>query len=316
MIYVCEYDNSTANQTLLEAAELLFPNENVISIKEEDKTGIRWIKLRERILAWMLLEYALEKEGDGWIKGQTNDRDVDNLGVGAEGLCEEHAGIGADGLREEPAKNGSVTERLEIVRTEHGKPYSSRYPELFFNISHCDTACACVLSDCPVGIDIERKFEYKENLKRHICCEEEQCIMEDANGTKESVFIKQGREQNCSENVPVYKKHLHIGYEKEGQLRFLWSMKEAFVKMDGRGLGYGMKNIDLSGILPMQEGKWKSAGDGGCFMVKTGTDYTLAVCREKKGDWKEPVILKERELIRTTFQKVPALQALRALSGR
>lgn len=261
MIYVCEYDNSAANQTLLEAAEVLFPNKNVLSIKEADKTGIRWTKLRERILAWMLLEYALEAEDNRWIK---------------EG------------------KIAGNVENLEIVRTEHGKPYSSRYPELFFNISHCDAACACVISDCPVGIDIERKFEYKENLKRHVCCEEELRVLE-------AVCVT---EKLCtSEKLGVSEKHT--------QLRFLWSMKEAFVKMDGRGLGYGLRNINLAEFLPVEDGICGRSRNCGneqrspdeaaeelSFFVKAAEKYTLAMCSKRQREGQQVQILSEQELMK------------------
>ncbi len=38
---------------------------------------------------------------------------------------------------------------------EHGKPSIIGHPEIFFNLSHCREAVACVVSDAPVGIDVE-----------------------------------------------------------------------------------------------------------------------------------------------------------------
>lgn len=37
----------------------------------------------------------------------------------------------------------------------HGKPFMPDYPNIHFNISHCEVASACAISDEEVGIDIE-----------------------------------------------------------------------------------------------------------------------------------------------------------------
>lgn len=107
---------------------------------------------------------------------------------------------------------------LSLAKTEQGKPYSRAYPELHFNLSHCRTACACALDTIPVGIDIERRFPYKESLMRRICTEKERRIVE-----------------SC-ESLP----------EREQLLQALWSMKESVVKWNGRGMGYGMERADCT----------------------------------------------------------------------
>ena len=43
---------------------------------------------------------------------------------------------------------------LNIQRTALGKPYSAADAEFHFNISHCESACACIISDVPCGVDI------------------------------------------------------------------------------------------------------------------------------------------------------------------
>ena len=92
---------------------------------------------------------------------------------------------------------------LSLAKTEQGKPYSRAYPGLHFNLSHCRAACACALDTIPAGIDIERRFPYKESLMRRICTEKERRIVE-----------------SC-ESLP----------ERERLLQALWSMKES-VGMD------------------------------------------------------------------------------------
>ncbi len=110
---------------------------------------------------------------------------------------------------------------LQLAKHPHGKPYSVAHPELFFNLSHCKSACACVLADRPVGIDVERKLSYKEALMRRICTEEEQALFADC--------------QNDTERADL--------------LSVLWPMKESYVKRDGRGLSRGLDQVSCAAYL-------------------------------------------------------------------
>lgn len=175
---------------------------------------------------------------------------------------------------------------LSIARSEQGKPYSRTYPELHFNLSHCRVACACAFDTLPVGIDIERRFPYKESLMRRICTEKERQIVE-----------------SC-ESLP----------EKERLLQALWSMKESVVKWNGRGMGYGMERADCGRWLleyadeikadicnqfcSLSEGEWKSPELW--MLLRQEPEYTLAACTaaraESSGDWlKDVQITKVRE---------------------
>lgn len=62
---------------------------------------------------------------------------------------------------------------LEYERDERGKPHFKRDPWLQFNISHCRCGVAAALGEWPVGVDIERRFAWKENLARRLCAREE-----------------------------------------------------------------------------------------------------------------------------------------------
>ena len=55
------------------------------------------------------------------------------------------------GLREEYG----ITENPVFEYNEHDKPSIVGHPEIHFNLSHCKEAAACVVSDQPVGIDVE-----------------------------------------------------------------------------------------------------------------------------------------------------------------
>lgn len=142
--------------------------------------------------------------------------------------------------------------RLDIQRTKYGKPYSAAEPEFYFNISHCEYACACIISDAACGVDVEKKFEMKENLIRKICHPEE--------------FEMLNR---------------LLPKEREQQMRFLWSLKESYVKMDGRGLGYGLNSVNLAEMFPMQADKVE-VQDNISYIAGEFERYTLAGCMRKQ----------------------------------
>lgn len=95
---------------------------------------------------------------------------------------------------------------------EHGKPSIVDHPDIFFNLSHCKEAAVCVISDHPVGIDVESIREYKESLVRY--------TMNDA----------EIREIESSENPA------------SAFIR-LWTIKEATMKLVGTGISNDMKNV-------------------------------------------------------------------------
>ena len=56
---------------------------------------------------------------------------------------------------------------------EHGKPLIVGYPDIHFNLSHCREAVICVVSDHPVGVDIESIHRYSESLARYVMSDTE-----------------------------------------------------------------------------------------------------------------------------------------------
>ena len=96
---------------------------------------------------------------------------------------------------------------------EHGKPFIAGRPDIHFNISHCLQAVICVISDKPVGVDIEGFRKYSESLVRYTMNEEE---------------IRQ----------------IQQAERPEVEFTRLWTMKEAVVKCTGEGIsGRSMKEV-------------------------------------------------------------------------
>ena len=99
---------------------------------------------------------------------------------------------------------------------EHGKPAIVGHPEICFNMSHCREAALCVLSDRPVGVDVESIRSYSESLARYTMNDEEM-----------QLILKARR--------------------PEVEFTRLWTLKEAVVKRSGEGIRNDMKHV-LDGL--------------------------------------------------------------------
>ena len=95
---------------------------------------------------------------------------------------------------------------------EHGKPFIVGHPEIHFNLSHCREAVACVVSDHPVGIDVESIREYHDSLVSYTMSADEEARIQ-ASGRPEAEFIR------------------------------LWTMKEARLKLTGEGITDYLKAV-------------------------------------------------------------------------
>lgn len=93
-----------------------------------------------------------------------------------------------------------------------GKPSLAEHPLLFFNMSHCKHAVACVVADYPVGIDIEATGRYTERLAQHTMNEDELAEIA-ASENKDLAFTR------------------------------LWTMKEAAAKLSGQGISTHVRDL-------------------------------------------------------------------------
>ena len=115
-----------------------------------------------------------------------------------------------------------IDEQPSFIIGEHGKPdllftphtsyLTPHTSHLYFNLSHCRQAIACVLSENPVGIDVESIGRYSESLARHVLSPEEFDLVSSA---------------------------------PDPQIPFtcLWTQKEAIVKLTGRGIDDDLPNL-------------------------------------------------------------------------
>lgn len=107
-----------------------------------------------------------------------------------------------------------ISDTISFDYNEHGKPSIMSHPDIHFNLSHCKLAVACVVSDYPVGVDVEALGRYKESLARH--------VLNDAEFTQVL----------NSENPDL-------------AFTILWTKKEAVLKLVGTGVSNDMKDVLL-----------------------------------------------------------------------
>lgn len=105
-----------------------------------------------------------------------------------------------------------ITEKPLFEYGEHGKPAIVGHPEIHFNLSHCREAALCVISDRPVGVDVETVRQLKDSLAEY--------TMND----RELDEIRQ------AENPAL-------------QFTRLWTMKEALLKLTGEGINNHLKDV-------------------------------------------------------------------------
>ena len=103
-------------------------------------------------------------------------------------------------------------DNTEIIKNEKGKPYFKHIPDLFFSISHTDGLTVIALSDCEVGIDVEKVRKADLRVVRRFSKEEADYIT-----------------------------------EKESDRRFfeIWTMKEAYLKCKGTGISGGLNSVNV-----------------------------------------------------------------------
>ncbi len=101
-----------------------------------------------------------------------------------------------------------------IGRDQYGKPYLADHPELFFNLSHSGDWVVCGLGDRKLGIDVERMEQIDLS------------IADDQFSREEAAYLS---------SLPKE--------EKLSSFYTIWTLKESFTKLDGRGLGIPLNSF-------------------------------------------------------------------------
>ena len=93
----------------------------------------------------------------------------------------------------------------KLCYDKNGKPCFKDYNNLFFNLSHSNSAVACAIADKPVGIDLQYMRDFDIKLARRFFTKDEQDFINQSKDTKVAFYT-------------------------------IWTKKEAFLKCTGKGL--------------------------------------------------------------------------------
>lgn len=115
-------------------------------------------------------------------------------------------------LKEGLRKEYGITEASEFSYLPEGKPILKEHPSVHFNLSHSGDVAVCVLSDQPVGIDIETPRKISSSLIDYTMNDEERA------------FIA------ASDDITM-------------AFLTLWTKKEALLKLTGEGIRNDLKNV-------------------------------------------------------------------------
>lgn len=105
-----------------------------------------------------------------------------------------------------------------LLKTKNGKPYLKDYPEVFFNISHCNGLVVCAFHQSATGADCELPGYFAPVLPDKILSAEEK-----------TQFQKYGTDSEK---------------EQEWFSRF-WTLKEAYVKYTGTGVDTSLTSFSF-----------------------------------------------------------------------
>lgn len=164
-----------------------------------------------------------------WIK--TKPFEASSTEIGAKRQAEHRAGIEllqqgllecynlkADFLSDNPdAQRAKEDGGIVIEKGQHGKPYLAGFPDIHFNISHCDGLAVCAIYSRPVGIDVERVRPCQDGLLRRVLTEKE----------RQQVLAADGEEE-----------------QERCFVRF-WTLKESYLKAVGCGITVPLTDVEF-----------------------------------------------------------------------
>lgn len=111
---------------------------------------------------------------------------------------------------------------FNLKRTDKGKPFLAEYPDVRFNLSHCDGLAVCGVSHCEIGVDAELIRSFNSKVMSRIFSGEERKIIFSSESPDADFFR-------------------------------IWTLKESLCKFTGDGIFSGLKNysFDISGEEPV-----------------------------------------------------------------
>ena len=152
----------------------------------------------------------------------------------------------------------------ELACGEHGKPYLPLCPQVRFNLSHSARFVVLAINAAAIelGCDIEEYSNKKtiktlENVSRRVLSDKEKSMLGEP----------------ASENDTEWKQKFYD----------IWTAKESYVKLTGKGLGTDFRKLELS--LNEDNTTITDVDSGDCryiFKKKIADGYSFSLCLENK----------------------------------
>jgi 4'-phosphopantetheinyl transferase len=137
---------------------------------------------------------------------------------------------------------GITDKEIVFTKNKHGKPFAENLP-VFFSVSHSADMVICAVSDKEIGIDIEKIKPVNPKMSEKFATE------------KEIEYIR------STEN----------GFFE------IWTLKEAYFKCIGTGLGADIKNVSFeisANKIICSDNRYE------CLFFSAENGYICSVCRE------------------------------------
>lgn len=107
-------------------------------------------------------------------------------------------------------------EAFRIGYESGGKPYLLDYPDIYFNLSHSGDYVCCVIADEPIGVDIQKHIDYREQIAQRFFTD-------------------------------LDLEYLSLVTEEAKQETFfrIWCRKESYGKLIGQGLAGSLNSFEI-----------------------------------------------------------------------
>ncbi|MDE6203846.1 MAG: 4'-phosphopantetheinyl transferase superfamily protein, partial [Lachnospiraceae bacterium] len=148
---------------------------------------------------------------------------------------------------------------FSVAYGQGGKPYLTEYPDIHYSLSHSGEYVCCALGDIPVGVDIQKVTEFRKGIA--------------------------GRFFTMEDNRRL---DLCRGREKKELFFRMWSIKESYVKLTGKGLSGGLSGFEID----WNRGRVLEEGNVAAYFEEQRkiAGYAFCVCAESPVQgviWKE-----------------------------
>ncbi len=147
---------------------------------------------------------------DAWFRAMSEERQSEVMRIVNE--KKRNSKIISDHLCRKAVSEfcGISQKKIVFIKNRFGKPYAENLP-VFFSVSHSNDMVICAVSDKEIGIDIERTNSFNPK---------------------------------AAEKFATKKELEYIHSSKNGFFE-IWTLKEAYFKCIGTGLGSDIKNVEF-----------------------------------------------------------------------